>query len=90
MAGVGCSSNVDAARDSRRERGRGRGRGRQETDMKMRHAAADDCDRMKEIAVAAGMFSVEEVGFFDEMLSGALEGRLEGMSGLSSRPAMAL
>ena len=44
----------------------------------LRPAATEDLDRIKEIAVAAEMFTAEEVGFFDEMFAGALDGRLEG------------
>ena len=44
----------------------------------IREATADDLDRIKEIAVAADMFSVDEVGFFDEMFAGAHDGSLEG------------
>ena len=47
-------------------------------DYTIRHAAAVDLDRMKEIAVAADMFSADEVAFFDEMVHGALDGSLEG------------
>lgn len=35
-----------------------------------------DVEPIKQIAVAAKMFSVEEVGFFDEMLSGFFDGSL--------------
>jgi ribosomal protein S18 acetylase RimI-like enzyme len=35
-----------------------------------------DVERIKQIAVDANMFSVEEVGFFDELLSGYLDGSL--------------
>ena len=44
----------------------------------IRAAATEDLDRIKAIAVAAGMFSAEEVGFFDEMFAGAQDGSLEG------------
>ena len=48
------------------------------TQHAIRPATADDLDRIKEIAVAAGMFSTEEAEFFDEMVNGALDGSLEG------------
>lgn len=48
------------------------------TDHTIRPATADDLDRIKEIAVAADMFSTEEAEFFGEMLHGALDGSLEG------------
>jgi ribosomal protein S18 acetylase RimI-like enzyme len=35
-----------------------------------------DIERIKQIAVAANMFTVEEVAFFDEILSGYLDGSL--------------
>ena len=44
----------------------------------IRPATAADLDRIKQIAVAADMFTVDEVEFFDEMLHGALDGSLEG------------
>jgi ribosomal protein S18 acetylase RimI-like enzyme len=47
------------------------------TDHTIRPATASDLDRIKEIAVAANMFSSEEAEFFDEMLHGALDGSLE-------------
>jgi len=47
-------------------------------DQAIRSATASDLGRLKEIAVAADMFSVEEAEFFDEMLGGALDGSLEG------------
>ena len=48
------------------------------TDANIRVAGSADLERIKEIAVAAGMFSDEEVVFFDEMFAGALDGSLEG------------
>lgn len=48
------------------------------TDHTIRPAVADDLDRIKEIAVAADMFSAEDADFFDEMVHGALDGNLEG------------
>ena len=48
------------------------------TDHRIRSAAAGDLDRIKEIAVATDMFTVEEAEFFDEMVQGALDGTLEG------------
>lgn len=48
------------------------------TDHTIRPATAADLDRIKEIAVAAGMFSTEEAEFFDEMVHGALDGGLDG------------
>lgn len=50
----------------------------EQTAHTIRPATAADLDRIKEIAVAADMFSVEEAEFFDEMLHGALDGSLEG------------
>lgn len=47
-------------------------------DYTIRPAIADDLDRIKEIAVAADMFTSDDVGFFDEMLIGALNGSLDG------------
>ncbi len=44
----------------------------------IRAASTEHLDRIKEIAVAAEMFSLEEVEFFDEMFHGALDGSLEG------------
>lgn len=44
---------------------------------KIRRATPADLDHIKEIAVAAKMFSADEVGFFDEMFEGALDGSLE-------------
>ena len=43
----------------------------------IRPASSSDLVRIKEIAVAAGMFSIDEAEFFDEMLSGALDGSLQ-------------
>lgn len=45
---------------------------------KVRTARRGDLDAIKQIAVAADMFSVEEVSFFDEMFGGWLDGMLEG------------
>ena len=47
------------------------------TEHAIRPANASDLDRIKEIAVAADMFSTEEAEFFDEMVEGALDGSLE-------------
>lgn len=44
----------------------------------IRPATEADLDRIKEIAVAAQMFTAEEAEFFDEMVHGALDGSLEG------------
>ncbi len=44
---------------------------------RIRTAAKADLDAIKAIAVAAEMFSVEEVGFFDEMFDGWLDHSLE-------------
>lgn len=44
----------------------------------IRPAIAGDLERVKEIAVAAEMFSTAEVAFFDEMLHGALDGSMDG------------
>lgn len=44
----------------------------------IRTANMSDLEAIKQIAVAAEMFSVEEVEFFDEMFSGWLNGTLEG------------
>lgn len=43
----------------------------------IRPATPNDLDRIKEIAVAAAMFTTEEAEFFDEMVNGALDGSLE-------------
>lgn len=48
------------------------------TDPTIRPATAADLERIKDIAVAAGMFTSDEAEFFDEMLHGALDGILEG------------
>lgn len=48
------------------------------TNPGIRPAVAEDLHRIKDIAVAAEMFSTDEVDFFDEMFSGALDGSLEG------------
>lgn len=48
------------------------------TEHTIRAATADDLDRIKEIAVAAGMFTTHDVEFFDQMVNGALDGSLEG------------
>lgn len=48
------------------------------TNQTIRPAEASDLARIKGIAVAAEMFSVDEADFFDEMLHGALDGSLEG------------
>ena len=50
-------------------------------------ATADDLERIKEIAVAAGMFSLDEVEFFDEMFAGFLNGSVEGHHWLVSQYA---
>lgn len=41
-----------------------------------RPPTASDVERIKQIAVDANMFGIEEVGFFDELLSGCLDGSL--------------
>lgn len=46
--------------------------------LTIRTAEASDLAAIKQIAVAAEMFSLEEVAFFDEMFSGWLDGSLEG------------
>ena len=46
--------------------------------LRIRDAAGGDLEQIKEIAVAAGMFSDEEVVFFDEMFAGALDGSMDG------------
>ena len=48
------------------------------TNHTIRAATANDLIRIKDIAVAAEMFSADEAEFFDEMLHGALDGTLEG------------
>lgn len=48
------------------------------TGYTIRDATADHIEWIKEIAVAADMFNVDEVEFFDEMVHGALDGTLEG------------
>ena len=45
---------------------------------RIRPAIATDLHRIKEIAVGAEMFSVNEAQFFDEMVHGALDGSLDG------------
>ena len=42
----------------------------------IRTPTASDVEHIKQLAVAVGMFSVDEVGFFDEILSGVLAGTL--------------
>ncbi len=44
----------------------------------IRNAALGDLAAIKLIAVDAEMFKVDEVGFFDEMLAGFVEGSMEG------------
>lgn len=44
----------------------------------IRIAAPADVDRIKQLAVAAEMFTEEEVGFFDEMLAGFFDHSMEG------------
>ena len=44
----------------------------------IRPATRSDIARIKQIAVAADMFTADEAEFFDEMLHGALDGSLEG------------
>ena len=44
----------------------------------IRVAVAGDLARIKAIAVAAGMFSVEDAEFFDDMLGGFLDGSMPG------------
>ena len=46
--------------------------------LRIRAAEPGDADRIKAIAVAAGMFTEDEVGFFDEMLDGFFDGSLDG------------
>ncbi|KAG1649989.1 Adenosine deaminase 1 [Nymphon striatum] len=48
------------------------------SNYRARAALAADVERIKEIAVAAEMFSVDEVSFFDDMLAGFFDGSLEG------------
>ncbi len=47
-------------------------------DVTIRAATIEDLETLKSIAVAAEMFTADEVVFFDEMLGGALDGSLEG------------
>ena len=42
----------------------------------IRTASNNDVERIKQIAVQANMFGVDEVGFFDEMLAGFFDGSL--------------
>lgn len=42
----------------------------------IRTPSTSDVERIKQIAVAADMFSVDEVGLFDEMLAGFFDGSL--------------
>lgn len=51
-------------------------------DYTIRPATLDDLGPIKALAVAAKMFTAEEAGFFDEMLTGAVDGTLEGHSWL--------
>ncbi len=44
----------------------------------IRAAVAGDLARIKTIAVATGMFGVEEAEFFDDMLGGFLDGSIPG------------
>lgn len=44
----------------------------------IRPAAPTDAGTIKALAVAAGMFTVDEVDFFDEILAGSFDGSLEG------------
>jgi ribosomal protein S18 acetylase RimI-like enzyme len=44
----------------------------------IRVAEPADLERIKAIAVAAQMFTVDEVAFFDEMLAGFWDGSMEG------------
>lgn len=46
------------------------------TTHSIRPPTDNDVERIKEIAVATNMFGAEEVGFFDEMLSGFFDGSL--------------
>ncbi len=48
------------------------------TSPTIRAATASDLNRIKDIAVAAEMFTPQEVEFFDDMLHGALDGSLDG------------
>lgn len=48
------------------------------TSPRIRPAEIDDFAAIKAIAVAAGMFDLDEVEFFDEMFAGWLDGSLEG------------
>ena len=45
---------------------------------RIRAATPDDVERIKSIAVAAEMFTADEVSFFDEMLAGFFDGSMEG------------
>ncbi len=42
----------------------------------VRNARAADIDAIKQIAVATEMFATDEVGFFDEMIAGFLDGTM--------------
>ncbi|MCW1957936.1 MAG: GNAT family N-acetyltransferase [Mycobacterium sp.] len=44
----------------------------------IRIPTGSDVERIKQIAVAAGMFSPEEAGFIDDMLAGFFDGSLAG------------
>jgi len=48
------------------------------TTRPIRTATGDDLPRIKAIAVAAEMFTVDEVAIFDEMFGGFLDGSMEG------------
>jgi ribosomal protein S18 acetylase RimI-like enzyme len=56
----------------------------------IRAAADSDLDRIKQIAVAAEMFTTDEVAFFDEMFAGALDGSMEGHQWLVAESEMGI
>ena len=46
--------------------------------LSLRPARADDRASIRDVAVASGLFSADEVSFLDPMLDGYVEGSLEG------------
>ena len=50
----------------------------------VRRVVADDLARIKQIAVAAKMFTIDDVEFFDEMVQGYCDGSLKGHQWLAA------
>lgn len=57
------------------------------TNATIRPATSDDLGRIKQIAVAAKMFTTDEVEFFDEMIHGFVDASLEGHQWLTIESA---